>query len=213
VASGQTKSVRNVKLSAGGTLAGRVTNQVGEPLGGAWVSIDSGWPGRAGPGEGRYTAQTDDDGRYTIHGAPLGDHKVFVYDYASDYAPEWSGDADTAARATPVRIRAGKTTSFDAELGPAAHISGEVLTSAGEAVTDYFVGQIFASDGSYIGDFDVYNGNTFTSSSLPGGSFTLSLTNADSGKTYWYDSGTTQAEATPVTLARGQEAHITVHLP
>ncbi|GAB3449517.1 hypothetical protein GCM10027517_35870 [Phycicoccus ginsengisoli] len=214
VDTGQTKAVRPVKVSTGGTVSGVVTDPAGQPVEGAWVSIDYGWPGRAGPGEGRYTAQTDFQGRYTITGAPLGDHPVFVYSgYGSDLAPEWSGDSATRAGATTIRVRQGRTTTFDAQLAPGAHISGEVLTSSGELATDYWLGTVYAADGTYIGDFDVYGGNTFTTTPLPAGRFTLRLENADTGQTTWYDGATSRRGATRVRVTEGGQAQVTVHLP
>ena len=66
----RTVAVRPVKVSHGGTVAGRVTDPNGDPVAGAWVNIDSGYPGRAGPGEGRYTTQTDSQGRYSHQRGP-----------------------------------------------------------------------------------------------------------------------------------------------
>ncbi|MFC8501145.1 carboxypeptidase regulatory-like domain-containing protein [Pedococcus sp. NPDC057267] len=214
VDTGQVKAVRPVKVSTGGTVSGVVTDPAGQPVEGAWVSIDDGWPGRAGPGEGRYTAQTDAQGRYTITGAPLGDHPVFVYSgYGSDLAPEWSGNSATKAGASTIRIRAGRTTDFDAQLAPGAHISGDVLTASGTPSTDYWLGFVYAADGTYIGDFDVYGGNTFTTTALPAGRFTLRLENADTGQTTWYDGAATRRDATRVRVTEGGQAQVTVHLP
>ena len=213
VSAGQAATVRPVKMSHGGTLSGRITGPTGDPVAGAWVNIDAGWVGRAGPGEGRYTAQTGADGRYTITGAPLGDHKVFVYDGGPDLAPEWSGDSATKRGATTVRIRQDRTTVFDAQLEVGARVTGEVVTSAGLPTSSSWVGGVYAADGTYIGDFDVFGGNTFSTTTLPAGRFTLRLVDPETGTVVWYDGATTRRDATRVQLSVGEQEQVTVHVP
>ena len=109
-----------------------------------------------------------------------------------------------------------KSTSYDAILQPGAQITGSVVTADGQPTTDYWVGLIWTTSGDYIGDFDVYNGNTFSSTSLPPGDFKLELTrytDAGQGETVWYDSATSEADATTVSLDRGEQREITIHLP
>lgn len=218
VTAGATKSVRAVHVAVGGTVSGVVTGPDGQPVADAWVRVGGGFPGRAGPGEGRWTARTDEQGRYTVYGVPVGTYKAFVYlnDYWGELAPEWSGDATTAAAATTFKVKSLKTTRFDAQLAPASRISGSVVDAAGNPVTTYLVGQVFASDGSAIGDFDVYGDNTFRTTALPTGDFSLKLTeytDEGEGRVYWYDSATDPAEATRVHLAVGEHREITIHLP
>ena len=218
VTAGATKSVRSVHVAVGGTVSGVVTGPDGQPVADAWVNVGGGFPGRAGPGEGRWTAKTDEQGRYTVYGVPAGSYKAFVYlnDYWGELAPEWSGNATTAAAASTFTVKAQKTTRFDAQLAPASGISGSVVDAAGNPVTSYLIGQVFASDGSPIGDFDVFGDNTFRTSALPAGDFTLKLTaisEEGEGAVYWYDSATDQSDATRVHLAVGEHREITIHLP
>jgi len=216
VGAGQTQKVRNVQLEPGGDISGRVTDYLGQPVAGAWVSIDSGYSGRAGgPNQPPY-AQTDEDGRYTIHGVPQGRHTVFVEPTHGELAPLWSGNADSEADAVPLRVKAMKTTSYDAVLQAGARINGSVLTAEGQPTTDYWMGQIWTTSGEYIGDFDVYNGNIFSSTYLPPGDFVLELTRYTEdgqGETVWYDSASSRADATTVSLARGEQREVTIHLP
>jgi protocatechuate 3,4-dioxygenase beta subunit len=217
VRTGQVTKVRNVQLKPGGRIAGRITDYQGQPVEGAYVSIDSGYSGRAGGPSGPAYAQTDADGRYTIYGVPAGDHTVFVEpDQWGGLAPLWSGKADRREDAVALRVKATRTTSYDAILQPGARISGSVVTAEGQPTTDYWMGIIRTTSGDYIGDFDVYNGNTFSSTSLPPGDFKLALTrytDTGQGETIWYDSATSAANATTVSLARGEQREITVHLP
>ena len=214
VTAGETTATRNVKLVPGGTVSGRITDHHGRPVAGAWVNMQGGYPGRAGPGEGRWTAQTDEDGRYTVQGVPPGDYTPFVYaDFMGDLAPEWSGNATSRAEAAPVRVKALKTTTFDADLGPAAHISGSVVHADGSPTSEYWVGLVFTTAGEYIGDFDVYNGNTFTSTALPAGDVVLQLANGETGESFWYDGATSREDATVVSLQQGERRELTVHAP
>jgi hypothetical protein len=218
VVTGQTQKVRNVQLKPGGTISGRVTDYRGQPVVGAWVSPDSGYSGRAGGPVVPPYAQTDEDGRYTIHGVPEGRHTVFVEPQQwAGLAPLWSGNADTEAEAVPVRVKALKDTSYDAVLQAGAQITGSVVTADGQPTTDYWLGLIWTTSGEYIGDFDVYNGgNTFSSTYLPPGDFVLELTRYTEdgqGETVWYDSGSSREDATPVPLTRGEQQEVTIHLP
>jgi hypothetical protein len=61
VGAGATKVVRDIQLMPGGQVSGIITGPTGEPVAEAWVVLDQGYPGRAGPGEGRYKAQTDEN--------------------------------------------------------------------------------------------------------------------------------------------------------
>lgn len=217
VGAGQTKKVRNVQLKPGGRISGRITDYQGQPVEGAYVSIDGGYSGRAGGPNGPTYAQTDADGRYTIYGVPAGDHTVFVEpNQWGGLAPLWSGNADQREDAVPLRVKATRTASYDAVLQPGARINGSVVTADGQPTTDYWVGIIRTTSGDYIGDFDVYNGNTFSSTYLPPGDFTLALTRYTEdgqGETAWYDSATSEADATTVSLSRGEQREITIHLP
>ncbi|MDU0315061.1 carboxypeptidase regulatory-like domain-containing protein [Phycicoccus sp. M110.8] len=215
VKAGATTSVRNVQMMPGGTVSGTITGPDGQPVADAWVNVGAGFPGRAGPGEGRWSAKTGSDGRYTVHGVPPGTYTAFVYteNYSGDLAPEWSGDATTAATAQSFKVKALKDVRFDAQLAPASKISGTVLQPDGSPVDRYLVGMVFAADGSYIGDFDVYGGPDFTTSALPAGSFTLQLMDPETGQSWWYDGATDRAHATAVPLGVGEQAQVTVHLP
>lgn len=211
---GATTRIRNVKLVPGGRISGRITDPTGAPVAGAWVDADGTFPGRAGPGEGMYVAQTDEDGRYTIVGLPAGDYRPIVYsgDNYNEFAPEWSGNADSRSAATPVTVKALKTSTFDAEVGPAARLTGTVLDPDGQPAPGTWMGFIYSTDGHHVGDFDYWDGR-LTSTALPPGDFVLQLENYETGQVVWYDSAGSAEDATVVSIERGEQREITIHLP
>ncbi|MFC7487449.1 carboxypeptidase regulatory-like domain-containing protein [Knoellia sp. CPCC 206453] len=217
VPAASTKTVRDVQMMPGGTISGTITGPTGEPVADAYVSIDSGYSGRAGGPTGPVYARTDETGRYTVYGVPPGDHTVFVEPFQwGGLAPQWSGSADRREDALALRIKANRNTPFNATLSPGAQLKGSVVTAEGQPTTYDWIGIIRTTTGDYIGDFDVYNGNTFSSTSLPPGDFTLELrryTESGDEEIVWYDSATSEADATVVSLERGETKDITVHLP
>lgn len=214
VGAAATKSVRDVQMMPGGTVTGVITGPTGEPVPDAWVVLDQGYPGRAGPGEGRYTAQTDENGRYTIAGVPPGDHTAFAYaSFWGALAPEWSGNALTQGAATTLRVKALRSVTFDAALAPAAGFTGTVVDATGTPVNESMIGLVYDAEGAYIGDFEVYGGdNDFTSTALPAGGFTLEL-QTESGQSYWYDGVTRESGRTALALGEGEHREITFRLP
>jgi Carboxypeptidase regulatory-like domain len=217
VALGSTTNLRPNKFTPGGTVTGVVTGPDGAPIEGAWVNLDGFYPGRAGPGEGQYTVETDAQGRYTLPAAP-GTYSPFVYAVWQDFAPEWSGNATTRAAAAPLEVTAFRTTTFNVQLAPAAHLTGEVLDIQG--VPTQMEGQIFTTSGDYIGDWFASpdNGAPITSTALPAGTFHLDGWIFENGweeppTTVWYDAASIREDATPVSLTVGETKEITFHLP
>lgn len=218
---GATTSVKPNKFVPGGVLTGVVTDPSGRPVDGAWVYLEGRNPGRAGPGEGRFVAQTDAAGRYTMV-APAGSYTPLVMPpVEADLAPEWSGNAVTSARATPVVVRDYRTTTFDAALVPASHLSGTVVAADGTVPSSslYVAGYVYTRTGDYIGDFDAWEPNGFSlfAGGLPAGRFRLAadVWNSDTQETsrVWYDAVTTEAGATLVPVGPGGTTEITFHLP
>jgi hypothetical protein len=211
---GRTRTVRDVALASAGTVTGRVTDAAGQPVANAWVDLTGRFPGRAGAGEGPLAVETDADGRFTKTGVEPGTYRPLVY--AADYeafAPEWAGDADSLAAATPVTVTSGGQATVDFQVAPGGHLTVAVVDRDGRPTTRQFDGYIKLASGEYIGDFDIYNSSTSTSNALPGGSFVIQLQDPATGQSYWYDGATSQDDATPVTLRRAEDKTITFHLP
>lgn len=214
VPAASTKAIRDVQMMPGGSVSGVITGPTGEPVSGAWVRLDHGYPGRVGPGEGPHTAQTDEDGRYTIQGVPPGEHTAFVYGWSWEkLAPEWSGNVTTHPEAQSFRVKALKATRFDAQLAPGATLDITVVDADGQPVDGYLVGAVYDAAGDGIGDFDISQGVAYGPGPLPAGSFTLSLENHDTGETYWYEGVTRESGQTAVALGEGEHKAITFQLP
>lgn len=216
-----TTTLRPDKFVPGGVVTGTVTDTGGRPVEGAWVYLEGRFPGRAGPGEGRFVAQTDAAGRYHLV-APAGSYTPLVDPpFEAGLAPEWSGDAVTRASASPVTVRDYRTTTYDASLVPASHITGQVVNADGTAPSPdlYVAGLVFTQTGDYIGDIDAWesNGFRFFGGNLPAGPFRVMAdvmdVNTGESTTVWYDGATSEDGATLVPVPAGGTSDITFHLP
>ena len=213
VKAGETKSIRETRLMPGGTLTGVITDPFGKPVVGAFVDAQGIFPGRAGPGEGRYVAQTDGEGRYRIGGLPAGDFRPLVYagDFVA-FAPEWSGDADSFDTATPITVKSAKTSTFSAEVGPGARFTGEVVRTDGTAPPPFLDGDVQDLQGRIVGNLD-WDGTALRTTALPAGSYQLVFHDYGAGKHYWYDGMLSRTGATTLSVARGEQRAITFHIP
>lgn len=150
VTAGRTTTVRDVKLAVGGRLSGVVTDaQTGSPVQNAYVTVDDYNP-RSGPLPGPRSAQTDSAGRYSLGGLASGDYIPLAYEESGDYGFEWSGNADSKATATPVSVRAGRTTTYDVALDPAAVLTGAALAPSGAPSTSYALVDAFTPTGDPV---------------------------------------------------------------
>lgn len=213
VTGGSSVTTRNVKLQLGGMVSGTITDAFGNPVSGAWVDLDGSIPWGAGGGEGRFVAHTDEAGHYAITGVPEGDYRPVVYsDWETDFAPEWSGDADTIALAEPVSVKTAKTSSFDAVVAPGGKLTGSVVDASGNPTPAHISVEVYDIAGKVVGVF-FWNGEHFTGTELPGGDVRMKLHNWETGDEWWYDGASSPVDATVVHLERGEPVDITFHLP
>ncbi len=199
VAAGTTTTLRDVKLTYGGTLAGVVTDAgTGAPVAGAWVTTDPFDP-RGNPSYLEHVAQTDDTGHYTINGLTSADYTPLVFDQQGVYGFEWSGNADSRASATPISLRAGRTTIYNVALDPAAILSGEVIGASGVPSASPALVDVFTATGDPVGwTSDVLPDGTFTVTGLPGGDVAVRLTHTEIDLTstvVWHDGASTRTAA------------------
>ncbi len=103
----------NVQMVLGGTISGRVTNQVGAPISSACISI-----------EGRSAERmviTDADGRYRAGGMPAGNHYIHFADCWrpwNNLQPEWYDNELRRKNADPVPATLGMDTpNINVQLG------------------------------------------------------------------------------------------------
>ena len=108
VAAGHTTSVPKIKLDRRGTIAGTVTSATGHPVQHGLVGIVSPDLGRGA--DLRYSP-VGSDGSYTIDW--LGPYEWPLLFMADDHAHQWSGAVGNRLAAKLVRVKPGKTTSFN----------------------------------------------------------------------------------------------------
>ncbi|KQW43991.1 hypothetical protein ASC77_21600 [Nocardioides sp. Root1257] len=191
-------------LAAGtGHITGVVTAPGGTPLANVWVSVgylnEGNWMLAA-------TTLTGINGQYDVDVAAGGPHSMVFS--RSGYATEYYDDATTMATATNVPVTAGVTTTANAELAVAGHVTGTVTGTGGVAVADVDVSawQLVGDDWHRTGvtrltddegDYDL--------DGLPTGGFRLRFA-APSGSGYvseWWDDAWTVETATTVSVTGG----------
>src|SRR5205085_1664872 len=121
-------TVIHVTLHHGATVSGHVKDAKGADVTDACVQV------QAVPfGPPSIPVHTDSSGNYTIGGLPAGgSYEVYFSDChnTGSWRPEWYSNAHTPADAKTVDSSAGSATGIDAQLEPAATITGTVTDSA-----------------------------------------------------------------------------------
>ena len=131
IAAGTTVSGIDAKLVKGGTIAGRVTDSTGNPLGNSIVNVFAGDAARFA------AVRTDQNGNYLADRLSTGNYKV-------EFRPaggvpgtgiEWYGGMSSFGEGLPVPVQAGATTpGIDAQLDIGGSVSGRVTDMAGNPV-------------------------------------------------------------------------------
>ena len=112
----------NASLAKAAQVTGTVTDESGQPIEGIFVAL-------RGLEDGNWSyfgdAETAADGTYSMDGLRPGTNYRVSFESQGDWAPEYWDDFATIDDATTVALTNGQTLSgVDAELAPAAHITG-----------------------------------------------------------------------------------------
>lgn len=137
-------TTQDVELTVTGSVAGTITNQDGNPIEGATVSIDS------------QTAQTDATGQYSIGGIGVGTQTLTVT------------TPDGAERTTEVDIVGGEQADGSLTFEQVGGVTGVVTTTGGEPVPDVPI----SVTGTDV-ETTTANDGSFTIDGLPVGTQTL----------------------------------------
>lgn len=194
---GDTRDGINAAMDRGATISGRVTGR-GDPLHDACVSAQS--------PTGYFSARTDKNGEYTITRLPAGAYRVrFSACGAGDYAMEWWNDQPGFATADEITLTPGETRGgIDAELAPAAAITGRVTDARGDPIPDICVVAQSAT-ASYLGQVTDSSG-AYTIGGLPAATYRVQFTACGTGNyvTEYWDDRPDSATADSFALAAGE---------
>lgn len=161
ISAGQAVTLPNIRLDKAGTIAGVVKDEAtGAPVTGGVVSLSS---YNYGFGGGLNIVGIDAQGRYTMPN--LGPyHWTLLYSSAPNYAQEWMGDAVNRDRAATVKVKEGKTTTYNAKIGPGTTVTGQVFRADGETVSSVRIEFVNADTAENMGvtDFWLPDGPTYT---------------------------------------------------
>ncbi len=105
---------------------------------------------------GSIGVETDENGRYRFENLGPYDWPLFIW--GGDHAPQWSGGVANRLLATPVRVRAGQTTTFDVRLTTGTTLTGMVTTTDGTPVNDALVDAHNLVTGDVMGSIFTQNG-------------------------------------------------------
>ncbi|GAB4059439.1 carboxypeptidase-like regulatory domain-containing protein [Catellatospora paridis] len=110
VTAGQTRDIHRIRMDRAGTVTGVVTGADGAAVGGGLVSVTTPVIDNGSRGDAAIDAQ----GRYTI--GFLGPYEWPLSFQTDSHAWQWSGGQAKRHDAVTVRVRSGRTTTFDQRL-------------------------------------------------------------------------------------------------
>lgn len=200
LADGQVLDKVTFALARGGAIAGRIVDDLGEPVAGAQVMVQrfiftGGSRRLVGAGAEGGNDRTDDLGQFRVFGLPPGEYYVLAMLRAMDFMPinariqdgPDNGFAATfypgvasVAEARRITVRPGQdvpNASFALVTAPLGRIVGRVTSSSGEPLSNAMI-MISARDESGfgwpgIGGAQVRPDGTFQSSPLAPGSYSV----------------------------------------
>jgi hypothetical protein len=207
VTEAQPDVIKNIKLLAGGTIAGRVTDALGQGIAQVQVMAESLYGAV-------YYADTVDNGTYAVGGLPIAAYRVFFDGFYSEgnFAWEWFDDtaSKSAAQTLLIASYGQGINGIDASLDASASISGSVTDPDGERMAGIGV-RLYAADGPCDEpiDTDITKDNgTYTFDSLRPGKYKIYFDPQEGALQYageWYNNKNSFASADNVTVTPGQE--------
>ncbi len=174
----------DAELALGGSISGRVTDEVGNGIAGVsihaynsspWFSTHKGF------------VNTALDGSYTIPGLPSGSYKL-DFD-SSHYAREWYSNRRTFAQANAVTVAAPQTTSgINTVLSQGGNITGRVTDQQGNGIEGIGVTAYDPVTGDGDGSVRTESSGYYTLPSLATGTYRIEFNaghvNLDNGTNY-----------------------------
>ncbi|MFZ4658711.1 MAG: carboxypeptidase regulatory-like domain-containing protein [Caldilineaceae bacterium] len=201
----------NVKLEAGGTVAGRVTNKQGAPIADVLVYLYR----RASEGDWSTirSVRTNASGDYTIQGLTAGNYRVkFEPPFQSSYIGKFYENASDLESATDLAVSVGQLTTVNTTLVEGGRITGKVLNRAGAPLAGIEVtlyndflqcGAGYAV--SYIQETPTDANGLYTISGLQAGLYRLQFDDPNKQyKTTYYPTANKLENATDLTVALEQ---------
>ncbi|WP_461186589.1 beta strand repeat-containing protein [Arthrobacter sp. Z4-13] len=202
VTSSQELALTDTVLVKGASIGGTVTAPAGVALTAVWVYAYNADNFRAYPASTMVQA----DGTYKLTGLAQGNYVLQFSGSNSGALDLWHSNGTSRETATPLSLAAGQDVSgVNTTLVKGATISGKVTVPAGVSLSGVSVratseGTPFTTSASLNAD------GTYTVRGLPAGTYKVQFANYNSGALdEWYNNVLTQAAATPVVLAAGQD--------
>jgi hypothetical protein len=163
----------------GGTITGRVTDVNGVPISQVCV-----WPESPSAGLTADSANTDDDGRYTLTGlAPHSDYKVQFRDCfvrPGRYVPTFNGGTDDGEAAPTMNVTRGATLTADATMVRGGSASGTVFDQFGLPLYGVCV-NVIRTDYKAAGSWHTDQSGTFSVGGLKAGTYKAYFSDCGAG--------------------------------
>ena len=207
---GQALNGVNLTMETGATISGTVTeaNAPGTPLGDGQVILEDSNNDSVAQG------QVNDDGTYSIIGAPAGSYTLeFQPPFGSQYPiAYWQGESSFATAHFFTVSGGDELTGYDAAVPVGATISGTVMTAGAnpQPVTDETIfaqntSEDVSMDGSEATAFSGDDG-TYTLIGLQPGSYTIEFqSDGSTSANQWWNNASTIGAAALVTVTTGQD--------
>jgi 5-hydroxyisourate hydrolase-like protein (transthyretin family) len=202
VGDGETVGGKNAALTPGASITGTVTSDASPADGLANVNVSA----VSYSSDTYESANTDDQGRFTIEGLPAGSYTVQFESSTSNHVTEYYDNQSSSNTAEQIVLEPGQAvTGLTASLAPGASITGTVTADGGSALGNIQVAARNRS-GSVYQSGSTDDDGSYTVNGLPAGEYTLEF--RDYGSTgysgEWWNNQPTQQTAEYFTVLAGE---------